>query len=263
MANPSTKNGFLPIANELAEKFSTVNITGQEWRIIWVLLRKTWGYSKKDRRKDWDWISISQFETLTGMKRSNVFNTLKKLLSKRLILKDNNKYRFNQNHEEWLLAKRLTIVSQKHNTQVLAKSITPVSQLANTSVSQLTTYKIKTTKENKTKENIADTAKEEVANLFNSERRDIKIIWLYARAKNVNFPNKEVQSSFIKRNIKAANLLIGYDFNRIANTMKYLIDNADFKWTLETVGKYIDTDLLSIKNNDDEIIDSFFEKYKQ
>ena len=143
MANPALKNGYFSIANELAEQFARVNITGQQWRIIWILLRKTWGFKNGERRKDWDWISITQFEKLTGMKRANVYNTLKSLLAKRLILKQENLYKFNQNYNEWLLAKRLT---------VLAKSITPVSQKHNRGVSQLATYKRKYTKENITKE---------------------------------------------------------------------------------------------------------------
>lgn len=146
MANPAIKNGYFPIANELAERFAQVNITGQQWRIIWVLLRKTWGFSNGERRKDWDWISISQFERFTGMKRSNVHNTLKSLLAKRLILKEKTSFKFNQNYNEWLLAKRLT---------VLAKRLIPVSQKHNTSVSQLATHNIKLTKETITKENIA------------------------------------------------------------------------------------------------------------
>jgi len=97
MANPSVKNGHIKIANELIEHFATVNITGQEWRIIWVLLRKTWGWEDGDRRKDWDWISITQFEKMTGMKKSNVYNSLKSLLVKRLILKQDNRLKFNQN----------------------------------------------------------------------------------------------------------------------------------------------------------------------
>jgi phage replication O-like protein O len=134
MANPALKNGYFSIANELAEQFGRVNITGQEWRIIWVLLRMTWGWKKGGKRKDWDWISITQFEQKTGMKRSNVFKTIRSLLAKRLILKQENQLKFNQNYNEWVLAKRLI---------VLANSIQGISQKTNKTVSQLATHKRK------------------------------------------------------------------------------------------------------------------------
>lgn len=146
MANPSTKNGFIPIASELAEKFASVNIQGQEWRILWVILRKTWGYSNGKRRKDWDWISITQFEKATGMKRSNVHGTLKNLIKKKIINQSDNKVQINQNHEEWVLADRLI--------GVLAHKLTGVSPQTNKSVSPQTTYNRKI--ENKTIEILAD-----------------------------------------------------------------------------------------------------------
>ncbi len=126
MANPKVKDGYFPVANELAEIFALVNIKGEEWRIIWVLWRKTWGWKDKinpKRRKDWDWISISQFEKATGMKRTNVHRTLQQLLAHRLILKDDKfRYKFNQNHDEWVLAHRLTPVSPQANGSVSSQA---------------------------------------------------------------------------------------------------------------------------------------------
>ena len=75
------------------------------------------------------------------MKRANCFRGIKSLLAKKLILQEGNRYKFNQDYSEWVLAKRLT---------VLAKSITPISQKTNKIVSQKATYKRK--KENITKE---------------------------------------------------------------------------------------------------------------
>lgn len=133
MANPAIKNGYVPLANELIEHLATVNIPGQEWRIIMVLLRKTWGWKQDNRRKDWDWISITQFEKATGMKKANVYSSLKSLLVKRIILKQENLLKFNQNYNEWLLVKRLP---------PLVKSIIPISQLTNKTISQKHNNKI-------------------------------------------------------------------------------------------------------------------------
>jgi phage replication O-like protein O len=122
MANPSLKNGHFSVANELAEHLATVNIPGEEMRIIWVLWRKTWGWSRGKRRKDWDWISITQFEKLTGMKRGSCHNAIMSLLAKRLILRQGNQLKFNQNYNQWALAKRLTPLA-KRLTPSLAKRL--------------------------------------------------------------------------------------------------------------------------------------------
>lgn len=71
-------------------------------------------------------------------------------------------------------------------------------------------------------------------------RKDIEIINLYSTSKGIKFENPTQYSSFIKRNVRAAGLLTGYSLEKIAGVMTYLNKQADFKWTLETVGKYID-----------------------
>ena len=107
MANPALKNGYLSIALELVDQFALHNIPGNEMRIIWVLWRKTWGWKDGDRHKDWDWVSLTQFEKMTGMQRKNVCRSLKSLVAKRLLLHRDHTYKFNQNYNEWIVAKRL------------------------------------------------------------------------------------------------------------------------------------------------------------
>jgi len=84
-------------------------------------------------------------------------------------------------------------------------------------------------------------------------KKDIKVIILYAINKELTRFSKEQYSSFIKRNIRAATLLKGYDVKRIDQTMKWLKKNADFKWTLETVGKYIDEDLKKLEKGEEVV----------
>lgn len=74
----------------------------------------------------------------------------------------------------------------------------------------------------------------------------VQIIGLYQRAKNIVFSSREQQQVFVRRNVRPARLLASYGLTRIADTMAWLRDNADFKWTLETVGKYIDEDLSKL-----------------
>ncbi len=136
MANPSVKNGHIDIASELAERFAHASLSGQEWRIIWVVLRKTWGWKDGDRKKDFDYISLSQFEEGTGMKHTNVVETLRKLVVKRLLLRKGNGYGMNQNYDEWVVVKRLPPLNKP---QVVVKMHAPSSQTTTGSSSQLTT----------------------------------------------------------------------------------------------------------------------------
>jgi len=107
MANPALKNGYISIANELVEKLASVSIPSSEMRIIWVVWRKTWGWKEGNRHKDWDWISISQFEKITGIKHANVVVATKSLVCKHILLKVENRYKFNQNYEQWVVCKRI------------------------------------------------------------------------------------------------------------------------------------------------------------
>ena len=88
-----------------------------------------------------------------------------------------------------------------------------------------------------------------IPDLLKDKQKHIQIIGLWAKAKNIVFTSKEHQQSFIKRNLRAATNLKPYSLQRIVETMAYLIQNADFKTTLESVGKYIDEDLTKLNNN--------------
>lgn len=86
----------------------------------------------------------------------------------------------------------------------------------------------------------------EIPDLLKDNKKHIVIIGIYAKAKKVIFESKEHQQEFIKRNVQAAKVLVPYDNNKIIQTMAYLIRNANYKWTLETVSKFIDEDLDEI-----------------
>ena len=80
----------------------------------------------------------------------------------------------------------------------------------------------------------------------NTTREDLKIIYLFAFKKSIKEFTKLQEQSFIKRNLRASGLLKGYPLERITEVMDWLIKNAEFKWTLESVGKFIDEDLSKL-----------------
>lgn len=80
-------------------------------------------------------------------------------------------------------------------------------------------------------------------------QRHISIIGLFILAKKIEIISEEQLVSVIKRNVKSANSIKAYPFKRIIETMKFLKDKADFKWTIETVAKFIDEDLKKTNLN--------------
>ena len=100
MASPQKENGHLRMATELVLVFCIYRLSGQEWQVLWVILRKTWGWNKKKDR-----ISLSQISELTSMNRPGVVRILNKLIKRGVLKKENsagiNAYTFNKNYEEW------------------------------------------------------------------------------------------------------------------------------------------------------------------
>jgi len=74
MADVQPENGTCPVANELVEALCRVNLSGYEGRVIWALIRKTYGW-----HKTCDVISFSQFERLTNLDRRHIARALSQL----------------------------------------------------------------------------------------------------------------------------------------------------------------------------------------
>ncbi|MCK9601602.1 MAG: replication protein [Sphaerochaeta sp.] len=122
MANPQKEDGYTAIANEIMEALCRHRIPGEDRQVLDVIFRKTYGFNKIE-----DYISLSQFVEMTGMKKPNIIRSLKSLLSKRIIIiqMDNGfrkVYRINKDFDKWerypnrsLLSKRIIGVIQKDN----------------------------------------------------------------------------------------------------------------------------------------------------
>jgi len=106
MANPQKENGHIDIANELAEKMAKTNLSPYEWRLLWAIWRKTYGWHKKI-----DFISVTQLENITGLDRRNLSRTKKSLLSKKIITLNGINIGFNKDYDQWTLSSPKTIAT--------------------------------------------------------------------------------------------------------------------------------------------------------
>ena len=126
MANPQKEEGFLPVANKIAEALMKINLSAYESRVLWFLFRKTYGWGKKT-----DWISLSQFSECIGLDRRLIHRAIKGLSSKKMIVieKDDGiriRYGFQKDYEKWKVSsKKMTVI--KRDDEVSSKKMTRLS----------------------------------------------------------------------------------------------------------------------------------------
>lgn len=107
--NPQREDGHVEINNITADKFGELHLSGNEWQILWVVLRKTWGFNKKE-----DFISLTQFQKLTKLSRDSVNDAISRLVGKSILVVDKsentNRFSFNKHHNEWILVGKKGLV---------------------------------------------------------------------------------------------------------------------------------------------------------
>jgi len=148
-ANPQIEDGHLDLANELVDKFCLLNLCAGEWRLLWAILRKTYGWHKKTDR-----ITYSQFEKITAMNRWNIKRYLNRLLGRNIITKtgigQRLAYGFQKDYSKWQpLSKQTTVTSRPLSKQTTVETViqtdyAPLSKQTTKPLSKQTT-----TKENK------------------------------------------------------------------------------------------------------------------
>ena len=116
MASPQAENGHIDIANEIAEQLALIHFSGNEHKILWVVLRKTYGWHKKS-----DAISLTQFQELTNLNRQSVIEAIKKLVGKSILLVVGKRglvteYSFNKNYELWNTEQVRRLTSREKGT---------------------------------------------------------------------------------------------------------------------------------------------------
>lgn len=102
MASPQKENGFTAIANEIMDALIAAKLSGQDFKIALLIIRKTYGFNKQE-----DAVSLSQMVNATGMIKvrcSQVVNRLE--LMKILTVTENingigKKYKFNKDFDTW------------------------------------------------------------------------------------------------------------------------------------------------------------------
>lgn len=134
MASPQAENGHTDIAHEILEKLAQMPLSGAEFRVLMVVLRRTYGWHKSE-----DMISLTQFQQATGFPRWTVWDAIERLIKKNILVrktllhsKENlttppSIYRFNKDWETWVSPERVVrkslLGSKEKPTGVVRKSL--------------------------------------------------------------------------------------------------------------------------------------------
>jgi phage replication O-like protein O len=145
-ANPQIEDGFFPIANELSEQFARLQLSGNQWRLLWVILRQSYGWKKKADR-----ISFTLFERRTGLDRRNIGRELKELASRNIIVKNDNSfivsYGLQKDYSRWIYKPLSKMTTRRRKAKLYRKdkskplSKTLLSKLTTKPLSEMTTTK--------------------------------------------------------------------------------------------------------------------------
>ena len=214
------------IVNEVLEKLALFPFpakTGMPIRLALFVIRKTWGYQKKE-----DYISLTQFENALVSNRPSVVHWLEYLVKANILVKGSSLptkgtlYRFNKYHEQWRWGVKATQLVKARKTGWL-KQATKGSNVA-------VTHKRK--KEIYTKENRADKPLKDKFETNKYPKEDYKqVLDNYQRIKNLKLQGDEFLPPMaeIKRMFKSARTV-----KQIIETMEICEDNYE-DWSMNTV----------------------------
>jgi len=108
VACPQKENGYSPIANEILDAISKVQINGTQAVIIFQLWRYTYGFSRKSH-----YLSETFISKATGINKRCISREMKSLIAGKIITVVSEStftkprvIAFNKNYDEWLLKNR-------------------------------------------------------------------------------------------------------------------------------------------------------------
>jgi len=98
MANPQVENGHVRLATEVVEALARVNLSAYEWRVLWAVIRRTYGWRKKT-----DFISLLQISAMTGIAKPHACYAKRRLLKKHILYEDAGKLGLQKDYEQWTI----------------------------------------------------------------------------------------------------------------------------------------------------------------
>ena len=120
--SPQLEDGYTRIANEILDFMCQFRIPGNTHRILLSIIRKTYGFHKKE-----DKIPNSQIAKMTGIHKAHVSRELLSLVTHKIVTNQGNKLSLNKNFSDWIgfdygnskrLPTRVTAVTNQGNKKL-------------------------------------------------------------------------------------------------------------------------------------------------
>ncbi len=151
MAKPQLENGYTPIANEILEKLARLSLSSNQWQVLLVIIRKTYGFHKKV-----DYIANFQIGAATGLGKTVVSRILRNLNDRHIITRKGKIVGLQKDWGKWQgltfqpalgteLAEQLTNQELAEQPTELAEQLTELAVSSTKVSSSEVTQKIKET----------------------------------------------------------------------------------------------------------------------
>lgn len=138
MANPQLENGYMRVANEILDALGKVNLNRAEQKVVWCVLRYTYGFNRKSHGLSASFIAHWGNCSVPAVKRA-----LKVLREANVIIVLNTGERgmtselaFNKNYDAWNVTGIKNDTSIKNDT-IIKSDTTPVSEVIPQPVSEV------------------------------------------------------------------------------------------------------------------------------
>lgn len=111
------------VSNELVDAFCRLKLSPNESQILWCVLRKTYGWNKKE-----DKISLTQFQKQSELSRPSVIKAIAKLVAKQILVAKQQPgsiktYALQKDYEKWNFSGSYTDTSSRLATTLVAKQL--------------------------------------------------------------------------------------------------------------------------------------------
>jgi len=124
---PELNDGYSRVVNVLAEGLASTALTSLEHRVVWAVIRLTYGWQKgKDR------IAASQIAKITGLTRQKCSSTLSGLIERGVIIREGGSQsaiKLNTKTEQWAAREKATKAPQNTKVNPISKngSLNPIT----------------------------------------------------------------------------------------------------------------------------------------
>lgn len=138
MAKPQLENGYTMLPNEIIDHFRLLNLSSNDWRLLWVIIRLTYGYRRRVCK-----ISNVHIARLTNLHRVVVSRSLKKLEKQNVIHRNGKTIGLQEDWERWVgpeqkltellpsegESQNLTIKVSKNANKKIAELLPPINEI--------------------------------------------------------------------------------------------------------------------------------------